>query len=400
MDHPSVPNHRQYWVNLASKLAAPVLATASKGHLRELMPIETAGGASREDRAQYTHLEALGRLLCGLAPWLELESKAPESGTESERHSRAAFAAQAREAIALATDPASPAFLNFERGGQPLVDAAFLAQALLRAPQTLWEPLDATAKANVVSALRRSGVITPGFNNWLLFAAEVEAFFASIGEAYDSMRIDYAVRQHEQWYFGGGFYGDGPHYRSDYYNAFVIQPMLIDVLEAVRPVQSTWQAFLEPVWKRAQAYAVWQEQIIAPDGSFPATGRSIAYRAGAFQVLSLTAWRRQLPESLPPARVRCALNAVLQRTLEAPNTFDDGGWLRIGLAGHQTALGEGYISTGSLYLTAAAFLPLGLPAEDEFWTAPDEPWTSQLIWGGENVKRPTGPGGVDAKVGI
>ena len=33
------------------------------------------------------------------------------------------------------------------------------------------------------------------------------------------MRIDYALRQHEQWYKGDGIYGDGPQFHFDYYNA-------------------------------------------------------------------------------------------------------------------------------------------------------------------------------------
>jgi hypothetical protein len=85
--------------------------------------------------------------------------------------------------------------------------------------------------------------------------------------------------------------------------------------------------------------------------------------------------------------VRCALHAVIERTLGAPGTFDAQGWLQIGLAGHQPALGETYISTGSLYLCTAAFLPLGLPPTDTFWTAPDLPWTSRRVWGGENMVR-------------
>ncbi|HEX8464231.1 MAG TPA: DUF2264 domain-containing protein, partial [Abditibacterium sp.] len=59
--------------------------------------------------------------------------------------------------------------------------------------------------------------------------------------------------------------------------------------------------------------------------------------------------------------------------------------LKLGFCGAQPDLAEPYISTGSLYLCSAALLPLGLPAENEFWSAPDAPWTSQRIWGGENV---------------
>jgi hypothetical protein len=76
----------------------------------------------------------------------------------------------------------------------------------------------------------------------------------------------------------------------------------------------------------------------------------------------------------------------MARMNSAPGTFDEKGWLRIGFAGHQPSIGESYISTGSLYLCSAAWLPLGLPASDEFWSAPAEPWTQQKAWGGVDIK--------------
>ena len=71
--------------------------------------------------------------------------------------------------------------------------------------------------------------------------------------------------------------------------------------------------------------------------------------------------------------------------IEAPGTFDDQGWLRIGFCGHQPSLAEGYISTGSLYLCSAALLPLGLPPTDAFWSGPAAPWTSQQLWSGKSL---------------
>ena len=126
-----------------------------------------------------------------------------------------------------------------------------------------------------------------------------------------------------------------------------------------------------------------QERLISPEGTFPAIGRSIAYRFGAFQLLAQVALRRELPAEVSPAQVRGALTAVIRRSIEAPGTFDDAGWLRIGFAGHQPGVGERYISTGSLYLCAAGLLPLGLPAADPFWTDPPQPWTSQKAWSGQ-----------------
>jgi len=87
-----------------------------------------------------------------------------------------------------------------------------------------------------------------------------------------------------------------------------------------------------------------------------------------------------------PAAVRCALTAVIHRMLDAPGTFDESGWLKMGAVGYQPSIRESYISTGSLYLCAAGLLHLGLPPNDPFWTAPDSPWTQKRIWSGADVK--------------
>ena len=370
---------RAYWVEVMARVARPVLDAGAAGALRARMPVEARPGLAA-DRAEYTHLEAVGRLLCGIAPWLELDGL-----TGEEEALRVEFAELARMTIAHGTDPASPDFLNFAHGSQPIVDAAFLAQAFLRAPQTLWAPLDDGVKANVGAALASTRTRKPHFNNWLLFAATIEAFLAQTGAFWDPMRVDYALRQHMEWYLGDGVYGDGPEFHWDYYNSFVIQPMLVDVLAAVGDAYPGWTALRAPVLARAQRYAVIQERLISPEGTFPAIGRSLAYRFGAFQTLAQMALLEHLPDELAPAQVREALTAVIRRMIDAPGTFDDDGWLRIGFAGHQPDLGEGYISTGSLYLCAAGLLPLGLPPSHPFWRDPPVPWTAQRIWRGDNL---------------
>jgi hypothetical protein len=365
---------RAIWVGHLRRLADPVLTHLAAGTLKARMPVEQAAGANRRN---VTHLEALGRLVAGIAPWLELQ--ADES---AESRLRADYADLAVRAIARGVDPASPDFLNFTRERQPLVDAAFLAQGLLRAPRALRAALDPVARTHLVAALESTRVIAPGFNNWLLFSATVEAALAALGAAWDRMRVDYALRQHDQWYKGDGIYGDGPSFHWDYYNSFVIHPMLLDVLDVVRDEMPAWKELSARVDERARRYAAIQERLIAPDGSFPAIGRSLAYRCGAFQLLAAAALRRSLPEGVAPAQVRGALTAVIRRTLEAPGTFDSAGWLQIGFCGHQPAVGETYISTGSLYLCSAAFLPLGLSPDDPFWAAAPVPWTSVRAWSG------------------
>ena len=366
---------RAYWVGVMRRLADPVLNNLANETLKLRMPVEQAADAKRQS---VTHLEALGRLMAGIAPWLEL----PEDGTDEGRV-RAQYADLARRAIDRAVDPASKDFLNFTRERQPLVDAAFLAQGILRAPRALHQALSDRTKKNLIAALESSRVTLPGFNNWLLFSATVEAALAKLGATWDRMRVDYALRQHDQWYKGDGIYGDGPEFHWDYYNSFVIQPMLLDVLDVVRGENAAWKDLATRADSRARRYAAIQERLIAPDGTFPAIGRSLAYRFGALQGLAQMALRRALPEGVSPAQTRAALTATIRKSVEAPGTFDANGWLQIGFCGHQPGVGERYISTGSLYLCSVGLLPLGLPPSDEFWSAPAQPWTSVRAWSGQ-----------------
>ncbi len=375
---PAAPGDvRGYWLSVVTRLSDPVLTNLAAGRLKARMPVEAAAG-QQEARGKFSHLEAFGRLLTGIAPWLELASDETAEGEQ-----RARYRALALQALKAAVDPASPDHLNFTDGRQALVDAAFLAQAILRAPKALWQDVDRTTKAQTIAALESTRPLEAGFNNWLLFAGTIEAALKMMGATWDRMRVDYAIRQHEQWYKGDGLYGDGPDFHWDYYNSFVIQPMLLDVLDACADANSSWARFKAPMRQRAQRYAAILERLVAPDGSYPVIGRSLAYRFGAFQGLAQMALQRTLPEGVTPPQARNALTKIIRRCSEAPGTFDAQGWLTIGVCGHQPGVGESYISTGSLYLCSVGLLPLGLPASDPFWSAASEPTTSERAWSGE-----------------
>jgi len=370
---------RRYWVSVTGKIARPVLENLARRQLRKNMPVEAHPRAIK--RESVTHLEAFGRLLCGIAPWLALENL-----TGRELKLQQEFVRLAQTSLDVASDPQSPDFMNFTTGGQPLVDTAFLAQGILRAPGVLWEPLELRVKKQIIEAFKSSRKIpTPAGNNWVMFAAMVEAALLEFGEPTLEERLENCVRKMFGWYCGDGAYGDGDFFHFDYYNSFVIQPMLLDVLAVLKKHDARFAPALAVQLKRAKRFAEIQERFIAPDGTFPSVGRSMAYRFGAFQTLAQVSQMLELPAETKPAQVRCALTAVIRKIMEAPGTFDANGWLQIGFCGHQPALGETYISTGSLYLCAAGLLPLGLRPADEFWSAPAAKWTSQKLWLGENL---------------
>ncbi len=373
---------REQWLDWVERVAEPVLSALAEGRLRRTMPTEAAAGHV-EERSVGGPLEAFGRLMMGLAPWLELESGPGESSRETAL--RARYRDLARKALPMASTPGSPDYMRFGESAQTVVDASFLALAMLRAPRQLIDTMDAQTRSSVVAAMVAERRILTGLNNWVLFAAMDEALLARLGAEWDRMRVAYALNGLQSWYKGDGTYGDGPAFHADNYNSYVMQPYLLMLMQVLGGEVPAWRAMRADIHRRASRYAAIQERSIGPDGTFPVLGRSITYRAGAFHLLADAALRGMLPPHVSGPQVRSALSAVQVRTLDSPGTFDSRGWLRIGLAGHQPLLGETYISTGSLYLCSAAWLPLGLPASHAFWSEPDAEWTQKAVWSGKDA---------------
>ena len=368
---------RAFWVQTMTRLADPVLINLSNNTLKQQMPYESLS----KDRSKFSHLEAVGRLVCGMAPWLELGPDPTQEG-----QLRARYIGLTVRGLKNAVNPSSPDYLVFGEPSQPLVDAAFLAQGLLRAPKQLWGNLDAEAKAWMITELKRSRGIKPGENNWLLFASMVEAALLEFTGEYDKDRLMYGVcKFRDEWYKGDALYGDGPAFHMDYYNSFVIHPMLTDVLVVMKKHGLEGAEFLDTQLTRHTRYAEQLERFISPEGTFPVVGRSIPYRFGAFHALGQACLMHILPQKVAPAQVRCALTAVMRNQLKSPTNFDSNGWLRVGFTGEQIDISESYINTGSVYLCAVGLLPLGLPATDAFWAAPAADWTNLKAWNGERV---------------
>jgi hypothetical protein len=198
-----------------------------------------------------------------------------------------------------------------------------------------------------------------------------------------------ALKKVNEWYVGDGWYSDGPDFAFDYYSSYVIQPMTYEMLEQIQKHKtSIWNVVtLDVVKKRMQRYGEILERMISPEGTFPAFGRSMTYRMGAFQPLALMAWRGILPETLHEGQVRAALTATMKRMFSVPGNYNEAGFLQLGFAGHQPAMSDRYTDTGSLYMSSLVFLPLGLSATHSFWIAPAQDWTSKKAWSGQEFPR-------------
>ncbi|MFV0605168.1 MAG: DUF2264 domain-containing protein [Niabella sp.] len=370
---------RAYWIDLLNKIATPVLANMSKGLLREKMPVQfspTWDGRNKE----VAYMEGFARLIGGIAPFLNL----PVDNTVEGRL-RAKLRNQVQASLTHAVNPQSPDYLFWGDGKTPqvLVDAAYIAQAFLYAPKTLWYPLSEKTKKQFIHEFTNTRKIKPFKSNWLLFAAIIESFLLSVGEEIDEIRIDNAIDQMLKWYVGDGWYTDGDKFHFDHYNGYVIHPMLVDVLRVNIEKGRRNKKEYDLAYKRMQRYSTFLERYISPEGTYLVVGRSSTYRLGAFQPLVKLALEDGLPEDIKPAQVRCALTKVMKRMF-IPSTFTNDGWLTLGLLGNkQESLADYYSNTGSMYITALIFLALGLPASHKFWSDPFTEWTQLKAWGGK-----------------
>ncbi|MGQ8364205.1 DUF2264 domain-containing protein [Glaciecola sp. 1036] len=382
---PKIPQDYDFFVGLLEKIADPVLSIFANQNFHKKFPLQVPkNGDGRDQRVAY--LECFGRTIAGAAPWIALN----EPGPYQQR--RLKMRENALQCYEYSVDPKSPDYLDWDVGhGQMLVDSAYYTQAMIRAP-LLWQQQSNKTKQRIIKEIKSLRKIQPPYTNWLLFAAMNEAFLMSIDEEYDPIRLDYAIRKFKEWYVGDGWFADGQHFAFDYYGSYVIHPMLLDILEVMANKEAYFwkgdiKVELDTEIKRSQRFCEHLERLISPTGTYPPIGRSLTYRTAAFQPLAQLALKNKLPDSLPVGQVRAALKAVHETIFVKHNNFSEDGFLKIGFTGANIALSDWYSNNGSMYITTASFLPLGLPLSDLFWQSPSEDWTQKKAFAGEAFKK-------------
>ena len=338
----------------------------------------------RDKRVSY--MEAFGRLMAGIAPWLSL----PDDET-AEGRLRKQLREWALKSYANAVDPQSIDRLLWEENFQTLVDAAYVAESFLRGYDALWMPLDSVTKQRYIEEFTSLRRINPLYTNWLLFTTTIEVFLWKANAKPDMYRIDSTLRKINEWYVGDGWYSDGPGFAFDYYNSFALHPMYFEALDELTESgkkQKDWAGCsYEKSIKRMQRFGCILERFISPEGAFPVLGRSITYRTGVFQPLALLVWKGLLPKELTNGQVRSALTCVFKRMYSDNRNFNEKGYFTLGFNGKQPKVSNVYTDNGSLYMATLAFLPLGLPASHPFWTSPAESWTSKKAFDGEEFPK-------------
>lgn len=371
---------RNYWLRCMLKIAEPVLINTAAGTLHKNMPLV---GSDIKTTKKYAHLEALGRTILGISPWLESESHLPSK----EEKQKELYRDLARKSISNAVDPKSPDFMNWDDGDQPLVDAAFLCLGILQAKNQLWDRLDKATKKNFIQAITRTRKIAPWRSNWILFSAMIETFLFEIVGEKECVKsvIDYGISTFEEWYIGDGFYKDGDNFHFDYYESIVIHPFLLEIANRI-----PWVIEKSKYHNRALRYCKILLSMIGEDGSYPLIGRSLCYRGGVLHILSkmavLDGYDTAINENikLEKKAVKTSLTSVLNRIMSG-DLFDEAGWLKIGIVKEQNKMAEKYVNTGSLYMFMVMFMITAIDAENDFWQGEKAYAYSSRLWNGENI---------------
>ena len=233
---------------------------------------------TRESNIHTSTLQAFGRTLSGMAPWLSLGSDTTVEGIL-----RSTYIEIARQCLINATNPRSPDYMFNKPTQERIVHVAYIAYPLLIAPKQLWVPLSPEQRENVLAALKSHRSFQPNESNWLLFPAIIETAIWKFTGKCERKSIDYAIKKHNDWYLGDGVYGDGPAFHWDYYNSYVIHPLLLEVLHNCKEMGMPVDTLLDESVRRGQRYAEVLEHLISPEGTFPVTGRSSVYRIAALQ---------------------------------------------------------------------------------------------------------------------
>ena len=224
---------REYWVKTMIKMVEPIYTNLSRNTLRKNMPVETRDGLNTgNDRKEVTHLEALGRSFAGIAPWLNLPVDETEEGKL-----RAEYIDLVVKSLTNAVDPESPDYMPFDRPyNQKLVDAAYVAEGLLRSKDQIWPRLDTITQQRLVKEFKASRCFKAPDKNWLMFSATIEAALLEFTGECDTYRLNYGIHRflEDGWYKGDAWYGDGQEFHLDFYNSIVIHPMLTDILAIMK----------------------------------------------------------------------------------------------------------------------------------------------------------------------
>ena len=267
-----------------------------------------------------------------------------------------------RRGLAAGTDPEHPDYWGaIAHTDQRQVELAAIAFAILLVPEHIWDPLDTSAKRNVIAYFEMARSFPFVDSNWQFFRVLIDLALVRCGAAPDLADSLAPLERIERFFIGNGWYRDGKIRCADHYIpfAFHFYGLVYATLSGDADRAGAFRA-------RASAFAQSFKHWCAPDGSILPFGRSLIYRFAMSGFWGALAYAGV--EALPWGEIKGYYLRNLRWWADKP-VLDRDGVLSIGYTYPNLLLSEGYNSSGSPYWAMKAFLPLALGADHPFWTA-------------------------------
>lgn len=269
--------------------------------------------------------------------------------------------------LADGTDPAGPWYWgDIGDMDQTIVEAAEVAFAVWLARDRLLPALGPGRTEQVIAWLGQVPGKRVYDDNWVLFSVTGACLERGLGRPIDDRLIDEGIDRMLAWDVGDGWYADGDGHAFDRDNGWAVHWHLLhwaaidgdrrpDVRDRVRASAATWLRDL-PAWA-------------AEDGAVPLMGRSLGYRFATTALAGLATLQGELPIDPGLARGIMDRSVRYHRDHHAIDPATD--WLRVGIWGERPDVLERYMRAGASAWAVHALLPLALPTDHPFWTAPD-----------------------------
>lgn len=245
---------------------------------------------------------------------------------------------------------------------QTIVETSLLTVCLNVARAQLWDPLPEETKRGLAGWMDTvSHQLTLDINNWNMFPVITQLGLRQLGRPYDAALVGELLASVEKFYHADGWYADGYYRQFDYYVPEAIYLLIIAA------VWSGEREFRDRIFTRAAAFAQDYALFFDAEGRNIGYGRSRSYKFSASFFFAMCAWAG-VP-GVDPGLCRALVSRNIAWYLRQP-IFAADGRLAGGFGYVNERVNEIYIGPNSCAWAFQAFLPLALPAEHPFWTAP------------------------------
>jgi len=350
---------REHWIEVTQRIIAGVLQYADRDRGWIVPPPNRLDEVVSERHVELVEKEMFERSLLAAAIYAAGTGRTHVDGFDGD------IIEFYLRGIRRGTDPNDPCYWG---PNKPYWEfGTTIAVAMLIHPAGLWEPLSRQQRERFCRWAEPILALPCWDNNHWYFRLGLSALFERVGWKHERDFMTSRLQRCLDWHRGNGWFIDGNNRAFDHYNFWGFA------------LYNTFLYWADPAWREQFGERI--KQItreffeVAPlfftrDGGPVAWGRSLAYRFGGLGAIGWGHLAGLCP--LPAGQARRLASGALKFFWDG-GCMNEQGLLSGGWTIENPALVEDYISVGAPYWTCHGLAPLMIGADDEFWTAEEQP---------------------------